>query len=284
MPDPLVYETHLHTPLCKHAEGWPEAYAEVAEARGLKGIIVTCHCPLPHGISSSVRMDPSSFPHYLDAVQAAQEQMRGRVDIRLGLESDFFPGLEPWLEDLHQKADFDYILGSVHPQIPEYKATYFNGNWPTFHRTYFQHLAAAAESRLYDCLAHPDLVKNLGSEHYDLDRLWPDILHALDRIAETGMAMELNTSGLNKTVPEMNPSPQILAAMRERDIPVVVGADAHHPLRVADRYPSAYQLLAEVGYTEVSYFLERQRKTLPIADARASLSPRSFADLSSNVH
>lgn len=279
MAERLVYETHLHTPLCKHAEGWPEDYAEVAERRGLKGIIVTCHCPLPDGISQSVRMRPELFPRYLWVVEEARERMEGRAEVRLGLESDYLPGLEGWLEALHGKADFEYILGSVHPQIPEYKAAFFRGDWGEFHRTYFRHLAEAAETGLYDCLAHPDLAKNLGPEHYDLEALWPEVLRALDRIAAVGVAMELNTSGLNKTVPEMNPGPRILAAMRERGIPVVVGADAHHPLRVADNYPAAYALLEEAGYAEVSYFLGRERRTAGIAEARASLNVAAFAGL-----
>ena len=47
----MLYETHMHTPLCKHAAGEPEDYAEVAQRRGLKGIIVTCHNPAPDGFS-----------------------------------------------------------------------------------------------------------------------------------------------------------------------------------------------------------------------------------------
>ena len=54
-PEPILYETHMHTPLCKHARGEPEAYAAVAEQRGLKGIIVTCHNPTDNGWAPEVR-------------------------------------------------------------------------------------------------------------------------------------------------------------------------------------------------------------------------------------
>ncbi len=40
---PVLYETHMHTPLCRHAKGEPEEYALMAEQRGLRGIVVTCH-------------------------------------------------------------------------------------------------------------------------------------------------------------------------------------------------------------------------------------------------
>ena len=48
-PDPLLYEMHMHTPLCKHAQGAPEEYAAVAQQRGLQGIVVTCHNPTDDG-------------------------------------------------------------------------------------------------------------------------------------------------------------------------------------------------------------------------------------------
>lgn len=51
----------MHTPLCKHAIGEPEEYAETAIQRGLKGIIFTCHSPMPDGWWSQVRMDISSW-------------------------------------------------------------------------------------------------------------------------------------------------------------------------------------------------------------------------------
>lgn len=270
----LVYEMHMHTPLCKHAEGEPEDYAREAWDKGLKGIIVTCHSPLPDGISSSVRMDEEQLPLYVEMVQRARESWMGRVDVRLGMESDYFPGTEGYIEKLHSRMDFHHVLGSVHPHIKEYRLRYYQGDWQAFHRQYFQSLAEAAETGLFDTMAHPDIVKNLGHEVWNVEILWPDILRALDRIAQTGVAMELNTSGLNKTLPEMNPGPRILAAMCERGIPVVVGADAHIPQRVGDQYQQAYDLLEAAGYRNVSYFLDRQRREWGIGEARASLNPR----------
>lgn len=136
---------------------------------------------------------------------------------------------------------------------------------------YFEHLAQAAETGLFDTIAHPDLVKNESPADWNFARIQPDIEQALDRIAATGVAMELNTSGLNKTHPEMNPGPAMLALMRARNIPVVIGADAHRPARVGDNYAAALGHLQTAGYTEVSFFLERRRQSVAITDALASL-------------
>lgn len=268
---PLLYESHCHTPLCKHAHGEPEAYAATAEARGFKGIIFTCHCPLPDGISLAVRMAPEQYDRYIYIVGAAREKFAGRVDVRLGLESDYYPGVEPWLEQLHARAPLHHVLGSVHPQVPEYRARFFQGDAFAYQQVYFDHLARAAETGLYDTLAHPDLVKNEFPREWDFARIKPFIERALDRIAKTGVAMELNTSGVSKAIREINPSPTMLGLMRERGIPVVLGADAHQPHRVGDGYANALRTLQQAGYREVSFFLDRKRQSLPIDAALASL-------------
>ena len=271
MPAPLLYESHCHTPLCKHAVGEPVEYAAEAEARGLKGIIFTCHCPLPDGISHAVRMSPEQYDAYIEMVAAAREKFAGRLDVRLGLESDFYPGVEPWLEKLHARVPLHHVLGSIHPQVPDYRNRYFTGDWFAYQQTYFEHLAQSAETGLFDTLAHPDLIKNEAPAHWDFARIQPHIERALDRIAVTGVAMELNTSGSHKAIPEINPGPRVLAMIRARNIPVVLGADAHRPGRVGDGYTTALHTLRGIGFTEISFFLDRRRRAVPISDALASL-------------
>ena len=87
--------------------------------------------------------------------------------------------------------------------------------------------------------------------------------------------MELNTSGRYKSVPEFNPGLEILREMQARGIPVVLGADAHQPKRVGDLYPEALRTLEEAGYREVSFFLNRERHTVPIIEASGSLATAS---------
>ncbi len=272
MPLPLLYESHCHTPLCKHAFGEPEEYAATALARGFKGITFTCHCPLPSGFSAHVRMAPEQFDSYVEMIAATREKFSGELDVRLGLESDYYPGVEPWLEELHARVPLSHVLGSIHYQVSDYRKLFYTGDVHSYQKLYFDHLARSAESGLFDTLAHPDLIKNESPADWDFERLRPVIERALDRIAATGVAMELNTSGVQKSLPEMNPSPAQLAMMRERGIPVVIGADAHVPERVGDGYVKALDLLIHAGYDEVSFFIDRQRQSIPIKDALKSLA------------
>ena len=81
----------------------------------------------------------------------------------------------------------------------------------------------------------------------------------------------MNTSGYYKTIPEMNPNPEMLAEMQQRDIPVVISSDSHQPVRVGDRFGEALELLTATGYKQVSYFIERRRQDVDIAAVAASL-------------
>lgn len=273
---PLLYETHMHTPLCKHAAGEPEEYARAAIRRNFKGIIVTCHNPyLDDSFSASVRMSEKQFPEYVAMVERAAVAMAGQCEVYLGMECDYFPGHEPYLEKLLKSASFHHVLGSVHSGTGEYRARYDTSPL-ALQRQYFVHLADAAETRLFDTISHPDLVKNVHPESWDLDRVMPDIERALDRIAKTGVAMEFNTSGKNKAISEFNPNQPMLREIAERGIPIVLGSDAHTPERVGADWEEALDLIALAGFKYVSYFLARKRHDVPVAQAKASLAGVQF--------
>ncbi len=283
MTEAILYDTHMHTPLCKHSVGEPEAYAETALKKGLKGITITCHSPMNVTWSPHLRMEMNQFDQYLSMVERARAAYEGRVDVRLGIESDYFPGAEAWLTELHSRADFDYVIGSVHPQMREYQERYYKGDVIAFQKGYYDHLVMAAESGLFDCLAHPDIVKTVHPREWNAHFLLDHIRASLDQIAATGIAMELNTSGLIKTPSEMNPGSLILHEMWLRNIPVVVGSDSHDPKRVGADFDKAFDLLQEAGYNEVNFFLARKRHTVMLEDARASLrQPTGLAGMVSS--
>lgn len=272
--EPVYYDSHMHTPLCKHAEGQPEEYADTALLRGLRGIIFTCHSPMPDRWWPNVRMDVEQLDDYIALIQRARTAYAGRLDIRLGMEMDYFPGYEDWVAQLNARCHFHHVLGSVHFFSHPYRERYYTGDLLDFQRTYFTHLADSAETGLFDTLAHPDLVKNFQPG------LWPEnflllqdhIAACLDRIARTGVAMELNTSGIHKPFAEFNPGPPILRMIAERRIPIVLGSDSHTPRRVGASFHDALDTLEATGFTTVSCFLDRQRQDFPISQVRASLT------------
>ena len=261
----------MHTPLCRHAVGEPEEYAARAYERGLKGIIVTCHNPLPDGISQDVRMYPQEFPAYIALVERARQAWQGRIDVRLGLEADYLPGLEPFLREQLASAEFHHVLGSVHCQIREYRAKYDDGDALQLSKDVFRPSGAGSGKRAFRHAFAPRFSEKYESARVECRARSPFHRNDVRSHRRNRHRDGIEHVGRDENDPEMNPGPVILKAMRQRGIPVVIGADAHVPERVADRYEKAMDILESVGYDEVNFFLNRKRHSLPIGVARASL-------------
>jgi len=138
---------------------------------------------MPDGFSAGVRMAEDQFDQYVELVAEATNRWLGRIDVRLGLEADYFEGYESYLERQLASADFHFVLGSVHPQLSEFRDAYWSPDEVEVQRTYFRLLAQAAETGLFDSLAHPDLVKNFTSGNWNPSEIMDDICDCLDRVA-----------------------------------------------------------------------------------------------------
>ncbi|MEZ4608773.1 MAG: PHP domain-containing protein [Caldilineaceae bacterium] len=151
----LLYESHMHTPLCKHARGNPTEYAAVAWERGLKGIVVTCHNLPVDGWSPRARMAEDRFDTYVELIEEARAQWTGRgcTDVRMGLECDFVPGME--------QAIVLQLAGRLQPRAGRRASPVARLQGALRHRrpqvalqhTYFEHLALVAETGLFDTIA-----------------------------------------------------------------------------------------------------------------------------------
>ncbi len=258
---------HLHTPLCHHAEGAPADYARAALALGITEIGFSDHNPM-RAQFDDWRMAIGDLPRYFEIVQQAREEVPG-VTIRLGLECDFFPGQEPWLEELTGMAEWDYLIGSVHYIAPGWDVDNpkwigrFNERpvaeiWELYWKAYEQCIRSA----LFDFVAHPDLVKKFGHRPPgDLRKYYEPSIAAA---AEKNVAIEINTAGLRKPVGEMYPSLEFLQMARAAGIPLLINSDAHAPGEVGANFAEASALAREAGYAETLRFNKRKRTAVPL--------------------
>ncbi len=197
---------------------------------------------------------------YVSAVVTARD--RG-LPVKLGLEVDYVPGREEETRELLAPYPWDYLLGSLHyigglgvdnePRLVD--AVGVEEAW----RVYFETLAAAARSGLFDSLSHPDLVKIFGARAAPFD--YGALVAA---IADSDVAVEVSTAGLHKPVRELYPHPEFLAACHARDIPVTLASDAHSPDLVGRDFDRALELLGSVGYDTVTVFERRRGRQVPL--------------------
>ena len=234
-------------------------YAKIAEKVGLAGIIVTDHNPFQNGWESQYRMAWREFPKYLKLIDKARKKFEGIVDICTGIECDYVDGMNSEIERVVSLTDYDFILGSLHCNMGANINRFFTGDVLAYTKLYYEQLGDAAETGFFDAISHPDIPKFMFPADWDFDRIRDDVCLFLDRLKKSGLAIELNTSGVLKRYPEMNPGREMLELVYERDIPVILGSDSHTPMRVGDGFVAALNQLKSIGFENVSYFKNRNR-------------------------
>jgi len=253
---------HIHTTLCKHATGEAGEYKDAATGLGLSEICFTDHMPSSGGYDPEHRMPMEAFPVYRDMIQSLQD---GGPPPRVlfGIEADYYEGCEDFLREWLPRQGFDFVLGSVHFidgwgfDNPEERHVWDSVDVTVTWRKYFEAVWRLADSGLFDAVGHLDLPKKFGYRPKAGD-LREMVRPALDRMADAGMGMEINTAGLRKPVGEIYPSPELLSMALKRGIPICFGSDAHSPSDVGSGFDLAISLARETGYTH--YFKIRQRK------------------------
>lgn len=257
----------MHTPLCGHATGHPREYAAEAVRKGLMEIGFSEHNPMPEKFDDW-RMDLADLPAYFHMVGEARSEFP-HLPIRLGLECDYLPGKEGWIRELSKKADFDYLIGAVHYITPDWDvdnplklARWKDQPVEEVWTRYFQAMTQAAQSGLFDFLAHPDLVKKFG--HVPPGDLRPYYRETLEAIQATGVAIEVSTAGLRKEVKEIYPSRTFLEEAFRRKIPVLLSSDSHAPGEVGYEFSRALDLVKEVGFRQLTAFRGRKALRIPL--------------------
>jgi len=257
----MLPDYHLHTALCGHAEGRVSDYRSAAMRKEMPEICFTDHAPNPDGHDPAHRMKLDQFPLYRNAIAGLQDG--DFPEVFFGVEADYYEGCERFLGSWLSVEVFDYVLGSIHFiqgwgfDNPEERDVWDSVDVTATWRKYFDILSRLVDSRLFDAVGHMDLPKKFGYRPPDRE-VKEMIQPILDRMAETGMGIELNTSGLRKPVGEIYPSPMIVSLARERDIPICFGSDAHSPGDVGADFARALALAREAGYKD--YFRIRRRK------------------------
>ena len=252
---------HVHTPLCRHATGWPLEFAQRAVQIGLGELGFADHNPMPAHFDDW-RMLREDLPRYFEEVEKARAQFP-QLTIRLGLECDFLDGREAWIEELRGLADWDYFIGSVHylpdgaeVDNPQYVSRYRDGNVEEIWTAYWQTYGRAVRSGLFDFMAHPDLPKKFGYRPAgDLRRFYEPAVAAL---AETRTPFEINTAGWRKDCREQYPAREFLELAHAAQVPLLINSDAHAVAELGAGFADAVALAKSVGYAQTARFHRRQ--------------------------
>lgn len=258
----MMPDYHIHTHFCGHARGTMEAYVQAAIDDGLPEMGFADHFPMIKGWRPGYSMQPEQLPEYIRQVHLLQRQFP-EISIKLGIEADYYsPSEEAATQTLLAQHPFDYVYGSVHFlddwafDDPERIAEWDSHDVNAVYSHYYTLVEQAVRSGLFDILGHMDLVKKFG--HRATREMIGPIEQVVKACRDTGMAIEINTSGLRKPVKEIYPAPAILHLIRQYHVPIVLGSDAHAPHEVAYHFNDVRTVLQRCGFTHTVKFDARK--------------------------
>lgn len=267
----MQIDYHTHHVRCGHAIGELEEYVQRGIEMGLSQIGLSDHMPLIHVDPATyypeMAMPMEELPRYVEECLSLKERYKGQIDVKVGLEGDYIEGYEAEIEAITTAYPWDYVIGSVHFlgtwDISDYRQTH---HWDgqdilAVYERYYDAVQKAAATGLYDVMGHVDVIKRFG--YKPAPEVSAEVTHmedaTLKAIQESGVAMELNASGLSKACEEMFPSRRIVSEAFRLGIPVTVGSDAHDPRKLGEYLDQARATLWDVGYRELSVFNQRVR-------------------------
>lgn len=270
MPRPaLDVDLHTHHARCGHAVGGLEDYVRRAIELGIEVLGLSDHAPLfadprDHPVPG-IQMARSEFPCYVEEAKRLRRAYAGDLRILVGIEADYVPGHEDVYREQLERAELDFVIGSVHAFGPFH--VYQFDTWPStrdrvaLYRRYFEHVRGAVTSGLFDVLAHVDAIKVYGDDA--LEAVPDELAATLEAIVDSGITVEINTAGLRKCG-EVFPRPSLLAELARRGVPLTYGSDAHAPAELLYGSGTVRDLCRAHGIEAFHHFSERRRERRPI--------------------
>ncbi|MGN0658940.1 MAG: histidinol-phosphatase HisJ family protein [Emergencia sp.] len=227
---------HTHTCYCD-GKDTPEELVQAALAAGMRTLGFSGH---GYGIhDEDYCMSRENTLRYREEILDLKDRYRGRIEILLGVERDFYGE--------HDDGPWDFIIGSVHSvekdgvylsvdntaEIMEANVEkYFGGDYRAYVERYYETVSDVVSATGGGIVGHFDLITkfNEGSRYFDEEAVWyrKAALHALAKAAETRPVFEINTGAMARgyrSVP--HPAPFLLEEIQRLGCPVILSSDCH---------------------------------------------------------
>ncbi|HJD23557.1 MAG TPA: histidinol-phosphatase HisJ family protein [Firmicutes bacterium] len=259
---------HTHTAWSPDSEAAMDAMCASAEKAGLYALAITDHVEIPAYRADGY--DKALAGSFREAGEM-QAKYAGRLRIARGVELGEPLHDLPVTEELLAGYAFDVVIGSLHNLKDDQDFYYYDYTHtdvlPLLDR-YFEELLDMVRWGRFHILAHltypfryfPEEKRPAGY------RRWQGAIDAIFRtMAERGLALEINVSGLRQTIGRTLPDLPLVRRFRELGGELVtVGSDAHAPQDIARPVGDGLEVARQAGFRYVAAFFGGRPELLPI--------------------
>ena len=250
----MIANYHCHTYRCGHAEGDEREYVERAVERGLKILGFSDHTPYDFfdcgPRNRPMRMKPEELPGYADSIRSLADEYRGRLEILLGVEAEYYPKYFSRLLEMLRESRVSYMILGQHYLNNEVDGGYSGRATDDASRLerYVAQTKEAIETGLFTYFAHPDLINYTG----DSAIYRREMRKLCEAANKAKMPMEINLLGMRDG--RHYPNERFWELAAEEGCEVILGSDAHQPEFVTDpaSEEKALTLVEKLGLRLVS--------------------------------
>lgn len=228
----MISNYHTHTVRCRHAVGEDEAFVLAALDRGLQILGFADHSPyiFPGDYYSTMRMPMCELEDYVASVLSLREKYADKIEIKLGLELEYYPGCFAETLKALKEQPLDYLLLGQHA-LGDEQDDYLTG-WPTEDeavlKRYVRQTLEGLNTGAFSCFAHPDIIKFVGDPGIYKKHMRQIVREAKD----CGIPLELNLLGL--MTKRNYPNRLFWEMVAEEGAKAIIGFDAHQPAVLRD--------------------------------------------------
>lgn len=246
---------HTHTCYCDGKDTVSEM-ADAAAEQGLNALGFSGHSTTPFDLRYC--MGPDDVDRYADEVREVRDAYRGRMEIYLGVEDDFY-GERPAFERDFTIGSVHYLLsGGVYYPVDESEADLkravregFGGDPLAMTRCYFETLAQVQEKTRCDFIGHFDLAAKYNYGLFDEEdpRYLGPALETLEHLCKQGAVLEINTGAMARGARGVPyPSRTLLRAANGFGAPIVLSSDCHDKKNLLYAFDQAAALALDCGF------------------------------------
>ncbi|MBL7858593.1 MAG: histidinol-phosphatase [Cyclobacteriaceae bacterium] len=262
---------HTHSSFCD-GKGEPANHVQRAQENKMVSLGFSSHAPLPFACNWCMKNE--NLHRYLQLIENLRHNTCN-ITLHKGLEIDYIPDV---ISPLDYKDQLDYTIGSIHfvDSFPDGKrweidgphASFLDGFETIFNNSiedtiarYFELTREMIVKACPDIVGHLDKIKiqNIDGKLFSEEDAWyrDEVYQTLEAIRQSGAIIEVNTRGLyHKKISTTYPSPWILERIHQKNIPITISSDAHHPDDLINQFEQTAEQLMAIGFTKISILKE----------------------------
>ncbi len=272
-----MVDYHVHTQHSIDAAGTISQYCDQAVKIGLEEICFTNHCELdPERDDSYIKFNGEREPFSRAGLLKLQSEIFDARDryktkgliVKFGIEVGYYKGIKQALREITQGIDLDFMIGAVHclehiciDSSRECKSYFNDHSAQKYIEQYYDLVASLIQCGMFDSLAHIDVYKKYGRDHYgpELTRIPQQIVNEIFAMQKDNhIALELNTAGM-RFMKEFYPAPALMKIARAQGVDMItIGSDSHNPADLGKDLEVATQQLKSLGFDTVQVFSRRE--------------------------